>query len=227
METSQKAADPFNRAILGVLQSIGETWRECDIEDLSGAQEKAVRLFVRAGLAEYRLSVRASHGDEEEEYSFRVSGDFDSELFEHIQRDHPDWDTNAIALNLSPVFELRLTTEGVKEKERISGEEGYGELCHWLRRAPCGETRVACEVEVVGPKSEQKEAPKPLTEQQQEAFNLIRHDGPLTGKQVVNALGISSESTFTRHFVPALRTHGIRNLRGLGYYHEDTYRPAD
>ncbi len=68
------------------------------------------------------------------------------------------------------------------------------------------------------------EEPEPLTGQQQEAFELIRDEGPLTGPQVVSKLVIGSESTFTRHYVPALKRHGIRNKRGLGYYHPDSYQ---
>jgi len=64
----------------------------------------------------------------------------------------------------------------------------------------------------------------PLTEAQREAFILVRDEGPLTGKEIANRLGIS-ESTFTRHYVPALKNHGILNRRGLGYYHPDLYHP--
>lgn len=62
----------------------------------------------------------------------------------------------------------------------------------------------------------------PLTEKQQEAFDLIVQKGPLLGKEVCNKLGIPSESVFTKHYVPALKRHGIRNKRGLGYYHPST-----
>jgi hypothetical protein len=67
---------------------------------------------------------------------------------------------------------------------------------------------------------------KPLTEVQQQAFDLICDEGPLTGKEVVNRLGISSESNFTAHYVPDLKKHGIENRPGLGYYHPDFYTPA-
>ena len=65
----------------------------------------------------------------------------------------------------------------------------------------------------------------PLTESQKDAYDLIRNEGPLFGKEVVDRLGIGSESAFTTHYVPALKQHGIRNRRGLGYYHPDSYDP--
>ena len=65
---------------------------------------------------------------------------------------------------------------------------------------------------------------EPLSDSQQQAFNLICKEGPLLGRQIVNKLGIGSESTFTTHYVPSLKRHGIKNRRGLGYYHPDHYR---
>ena len=66
---------------------------------------------------------------------------------------------------------------------------------------------------------------KPLTEQQQKVYDLIKDKGPLTGKQIVNRLGITSESVLTSHCIPVLKDHGIKNRRGLGYYHPDHYSP--
>ena len=57
----------------------------------------------------------------------------------------------------------------------------------------------------------------PLTEEHQKSFDLIKRKGPLTGKQIVNQLGLASESVFTRHHVPELKRHGVINKRGLGY----------
>jgi hypothetical protein len=67
---------------------------------------------------------------------------------------------------------------------------------------------------------------KRLTEDHQKAFDLICEHGPLTGKEVVNRLGLNSESLFTSHYVPELKRHGIENRRGLGYYHPDHYKPG-
>ena len=69
-------------------------------------------------------------------------------------------------------------------------------------------------------------ATKPLTEAHQAAYNLICREGPLTGKEICNRLGIDSESNFTAHYVPELKKHGVLNRRGLGYYHPDFYRPG-
>jgi len=67
----------------------------------------------------------------------------------------------------------------------------------------------------------------PLTEAQQEIYNLICREGPLTASQAVNKVEmLSSESNFTTHYVPALKNHGILNRRGLGYYHPNFYKPG-
>ena len=68
-------------------------------------------------------------------------------------------------------------------------------------------------------KREFKPPLEPLTDQQQEVFEYIREHGPKTGKEICKALGIESQSTFTRHYVPALKKHGIRNKRGAGYFY--------
>ncbi len=73
-------------------------------------------------------------------------------------------------------------------------------------------------------------SPQPLTEAHQAAYNLIceasaRGEG-LSGRQICRRLAIDSGSNFTAHYVPELRQHGIRNRRGLGYYHPDFYKPG-
>mgnify|MGYP002624943743 CR=1 FL=1 len=67
-------------------------------------------------------------------------------------------------------------------------------------------------------------SPPILTDQQQEAFDYIRDHGPKFGKEICRELGISSESTFTSHYVPALKLHGVRNRRGAGYYLDESCR---
>jgi len=70
------------------------------------------------------------------------------------------------------------------------------------------------------------EAPEPLTEAHQQAYDLICRGGPLTGKQIVTRLCLTSESLFTGKYVPRLKEHGVRNRRGLGYYHPNFYKPG-
>jgi hypothetical protein len=69
-------------------------------------------------------------------------------------------------------------------------------------------------------------SPQPLTEAHQAAFDLICTAGPLTGKEIVNRLALTSESLFTGKYVPRLKEHGILNRPGLGYYHPDFYKPG-
>jgi hypothetical protein len=67
----------------------------------------------------------------------------------------------------------------------------------------------------------------PLTYKQQKAFDLICKSGPILGKDIIKRLpGIRSESTFTKHYVPPLKLHGIVNKRGLGYDHPRHYKPG-
>jgi hypothetical protein len=65
---------------------------------------------------------------------------------------------------------------------------------------------------------EAADGPPPLTEEQQQVFDYIKAHGPKTGKEIVSHLGLSSESAFTSHIVPALKPHGVKNRRGRGYY---------
>ena len=59
---------------------------------------------------------------------------------------------------------------------------------------------------------------EPLTDSQQQAFEYIKANQPVSGKEIVKALELSSESTFTRHYVPALKKHGVKNKPRAGYY---------
>ena len=90
--------------------------------------------------------------------------------------------------------------------------------------------RVVSEKEFRAVRADQNGLPaepqKPLTARHQKAFNLICEQGPLTGKQIVRRLLLTSESLFTGKYVPELKKHGICNLPGLGYYHPDYYKPG-
>ena len=61
-------------------------------------------------------------------------------------------------------------------------------------------------------------AVEPLTDSQQQAFDYIKANPGKTGQEICRACDISAESTFTKHFVPALRPHGLMNKRGFGYF---------
>ena len=58
-----------------------------------------------------------------------------------------------------------------------------------------------------------------LTDTQTEVADWIRNAGrPVSGKEIVNALMLSSESTLTSRIIPALKRRGLKNRRGAGYY---------
>jgi len=74
-----------------------------------------------------------------------------------------------------------------------------------------------------------KETPlAPLTDSQQQVFDFIAKNPGKTGCQIVKYLagqGIELvESTLTRHYIPELRRHGVRNRPGFGYYVENEDR---
>jgi hypothetical protein len=119
---------------------------------------------------------------------------------------------------LSPE-ELRDTLVRLERRESLQGlvrGRGVRQIRAWIEREWATAKANAIHVPT----------PKPLTEQQQEVYDLIKDEGPLTGPQIATRLGgLSSESVLTSHYVPALKDHGIKNRRGLGYYHPDHYSP--
>ncbi|HWA97340.1 MAG TPA: hypothetical protein VG713_02560 [Pirellulales bacterium] len=64
-------------------------------------------------------------------------------------------------------------------------------------------------------------AREPLTDDQQRAYDYIKEHGPKTAKEIVNALALASESSFTSHSVPVLKRRGVKNKPGAGYYLAD------
>jgi hypothetical protein len=68
--------------------------------------------------------------------------------------------------------------------------------------------------EGMGPK---KAAPVPLTETQQAVYDLIKRDGPIQGDAICRRLAVS-QSTLTRHIIPALKSRAVKNRRCAGYY---------
>ncbi len=50
-----------------------------------------------------------------------------------------------------------------------------------------------------------------------DTLNYVEEHGPKIGKEIAKALPIYV-STLTRHTVPKLKSYGLRNKRGAGYY---------
>lgn len=62
---------------------------------------------------------------------------------------------------------------------------------------------------------------EPLTELQQEVFELIQNEGPIMGTAITRRLDIA-QSTLTSHIIPVLkRLRNVRNKYGAGYYVAD------
>jgi chromosome segregation and condensation protein ScpB len=63
----------------------------------------------------------------------------------------------------------------------------------------------------------------PLTDREQSVYEYICSNGPVTGKQICNAVGCD-QSTLTTHIIPALKEkRGILLKRGAGYYSPTHY----
>jgi hypothetical protein len=57
----------------------------------------------------------------------------------------------------------------------------------------------------------------PMTNTEQTVLDLIRERSPILGKQIAAHL-IISESNLTRHIIPRLKMHGVKNRKNVGYY---------
>ncbi|MHB1038636.1 MAG: hypothetical protein ACYC35_29585 [Pirellulales bacterium] len=57
----------------------------------------------------------------------------------------------------------------------------------------------------------------PMTNTEQTVLDLIRERSPILGKQIAAHL-IISESNLTRHIIPRLKMHGVKNCKNVGYY---------
>jgi len=66
-------------------------------------------------------------------------------------------------------------------------------------------------------RSGQRPDSEPLTDAQQQVWDFVKSNGPVTGKEIV-AEGLAEQSTLTRHIIPILKLRGLKNRRGAGYY---------
>jgi hypothetical protein len=58
-----------------------------------------------------------------------------------------------------------------------------------------------------------------LSEREREVDELIRREGPLTGKEICNRLGIG-DKVLSNHVIPALKKErGLKNQRSRGYFY--------
>jgi hypothetical protein len=71
----------------------------------------------------------------------------------------------------------------------------------------------------------------PLTAKEMRVLEIIKGVGPgrgITGAQICEFLSMGTppmelaQSTLTKHIIPALKKHGVKNKRGLGYYWQAT-----
>lgn len=67
---------------------------------------------------------------------------------------------------------------------------------------------------------------KPLSKVQLKAFKFICRNGPVVGREVAEYMGITV-SSFNSRYVPALKSHGIRNNDDKkGYFHPDHWNES-
>lgn len=69
------------------------------------------------------------------------------------------------------------------------------------------------------PPAQERNGQPPLSDREAEVLALILNNGPLTGKEICNAIDGLDQATLRRHIIKKLKeTHGVHNRRGVGYY---------
>jgi len=201
MDLEQIAGDALNLARV-YPEHAAQYRRAVDSRDMANA----CRRYIRGT----ELGTELDNGDRDPQ----AQRDYDWQT----ERCGRDWQTltylRVAVAGLLPGLHLRLIPMGGKPWHERDGFD-WPAACQELQQIVYAAVTANSQAK---PGEPPEEAPKRLTDSQQAAYNLIRDEGPLQGNQIVNRLGIGSESSFTRHYVPALKLHGVKNRRGLGYY---------
>jgi len=136
--------EPLDRAILDLLCSLPTTWGDHDAEALTGSEQEAVRLMVRAGLVELRLIVRAAMDGRDElvELTLTVTGEYDGgRIWRAILEQVPEWlDTDGRTRGRCRLWsdprQVRLTDQGEVARHDYENQtpENPSSVCAFVRR---------------------------------------------------------------------------------------------
>lgn len=99
-------------------------------------------------------------------------------------------------------------------REDVPQDNVVNNLKPWVRHV---DHLLATDIPPVGQRDVDDD--EPLTDTQQEVYDVITKDGPIIGKRICNAVGIPNLSTLTKDIIPVLKKRrGVKNKRGCGYY---------
>ncbi|MCL4741616.1 MAG: hypothetical protein KJZ54_05360 [Phycisphaerales bacterium] len=136
--------DPLDRAIINLLRSLPETWREHDKAGLTATEETALRLMERAGLVELRTTLRATMDGQPEtvEMVVIISGEgARRKLLELLAGTVPHWvddDGRTRGETLIEVADLqiRLSAKGANALHEYENQtpDHPSEVCSFVRR---------------------------------------------------------------------------------------------
>lgn len=147
--------DQINERLLTILQGLASTWSDFSI-DADPLDAVAIYLLCGAGLVELRMRGRAWTDRSAIEFEFRASGvwidaDRRSILPDEIRRAVPAWGASAVAVQLQPIIQARLTTFGASQRSEVGFDPDAAHLfALYLARLPVkGRVRVR----LLGPES--------------------------------------------------------------------------
>ncbi|HED52827.1 MAG TPA: hypothetical protein ENJ00_01320 [Phycisphaerales bacterium] len=136
--------DPLDRAILDLLYSLPPVWDDYDAKSLTGSEQQAVGLMVRAGLVELRLLVRASMDSRDElvEMVVTVTGEYDATgIWRVVLNQVSDWldadgRTRGRCRMWSDPQQIRLTDQGELARHDYENQtpEKPSTVCAFVRK---------------------------------------------------------------------------------------------
>ncbi|HED53819.1 MAG TPA: hypothetical protein ENJ00_06420, partial [Phycisphaerales bacterium] len=136
--------EPLDRAILDLLCSLPPVWGDYEAEALTGSEQRAIRLMVRAGLVEMRLRVRATMGGRDElvELVLTVTGEYDAAGIWRVVLDQvPEWldaegRTRGRCRMWSDPQQVRLTDQGELARHDYENQtsDNPSAVCAFVRK---------------------------------------------------------------------------------------------
>jgi len=136
--------EPLDRAVLDLLCSLPSTWGDYDAEALTGSEQEAIRLMVRAGLVELRLILRGTmdNRDEYVELTLTVTGEYDgADIWRAVLEQMPEWlDADGRIQGRCRMWseprQIRLTDQGETARHDYQNQtpENPSSVCAFVRR---------------------------------------------------------------------------------------------
>lgn len=124
--------DEINQRLLTILRGLASSWSDFST-DADPLDAVAIYLLCGAGLVELRMRGKAWTDRSAIEFEFRASGvwidtDRQSILPDEIRRAIPAWSASAVAVQLQPTIQARLTTFGASQWSAIGADPDAADL---------------------------------------------------------------------------------------------------